>query len=383
MHKNMDRKRIMLLCSYAISLPHFRGDFIYCLVQNGYEVYGAAPDMTEDVAKELKKLGARPVSFSLQRTGQNPVNDIKSIIELRRIIKTHKIDLVFPYTIKPVIYGSIASNAVGVPVISLITGLGFSFSRSSRKAKIMQGITEFLYKLSIRKNKLIIFQNIDDHALFLRRKIISKNQKYRIVNGSGVNLNKYPFRVNKKATNDVKFILVARLIKEKGIELFINAATSLKKSYPYSEFHVIGAPDKSPSAIKLEKLHDLHSRNIIVYHGKQKNIPDFLSKSDVFVLPTYYREGVPRSILEALSVGMPVVTTDSPGCRETVKNEENGFLISPNDLASLKNALKYFLENPNKIEVMGLASRKMAETKFDVNIINEHLLQSINDAVNE
>ncbi len=378
----MDKKRIMILASFANSLLHFRGDFITSLIENDFEVVGAAPDMPEDVANKLKQLGATPVSFSLQRTGQNPFKDWKSVRELKEIIKANKIDLVFPYTIKPVIYGSMAANMIKVPVISLITGLGFSFSGSSRKAKIMEYITVFLYKLSIRKNKLVIFQNIDDYHLFLKKKIISKDQKYQIVDGSGVNLDRYPFRVNKKDSNKVKFILVARLIKEKGVDLFLDAASKLNKKYPDAEFHVIGAPDKSPSAIKLERLNDLQAQNIIVYHGKQDNIPDHLYRSDIFVLPSYYREGVPRSILEALSVGMPVVTTDAPGCRETVINEQNGFLIKPNDLDSLTNALEYFLQNPDRIEVMGIESRKMAETKFDVKIINNNLLNAIEAVMN-
>lgn len=373
--------RILLIASKAESLINFRGDFILSLIENGYAVVSAAPDMSETVSQELKNMGAKPVSFFLQRTGQNPLKDIKSVKQLKKIIKNHKIDLVFPYTIKPVIYGSMAANMAGVPVISLITGLGFSFSGASRKAKVMEVITVFLYKLSVRKNKLIIFQNIDDYWLFRKKKILSENHKYQVVNGSGVNLDRFSFRINKKDTTNIKFILVARLIKEKGVDLFLKTAIILKNSYPNAEFHIVGPESNSPSGISLNKLNQLNNEGTIIYHGLSDNIPELLNEMDVFVLPTYYREGVPRSILEALSIGMPVITTDTPGCKETVLPLKNGFLIPPKKLEPLIEACGYFLENPSSVEQMGKQSRDLAEQKFDVNIINQYLINYIKEVI--
>ncbi|RUA11551.1 MAG: glycosyltransferase family 1 protein, partial [Flavobacteriia bacterium] len=249
----------------------------------------------------------------------------------------------------------------------------------SKKARTLQKITELLYKVSIRKNKLVIFQNRDDHKLFLERNIIKEDNKVDFVSGSGVNLNSYPTRVNNKTTDKIIFILVARLIREKGIHLFIEAASLLKKEFPNAEFHVIGKPDQSPSAIHLEQLHKLNEQGTIVYHGRQKNVAEFLFNSDIFVLPTFYREGVPRSILEALSVGMPIITTDSPGCRETVVKGENGILVAPQDLDSLVEAMRFFLENPKQIEIKGSKSRELAEQKFDVKIINAKLISLLSE----
>jgi glycosyltransferase involved in cell wall biosynthesis len=377
----MENNRILILCSYDKSIIHFRGDFIKSLIQNGYKVFGAAPEMTKEISDQLIELGASPLTFKLQRTGLNPFKDLQSILELNKMIKKHNIDLVFPYTIKPVIYGSIAANFAKIRVISLITGLGFTFSAASAKAKLLQKATEFLYKISIRKNKLIIFQNSDDHQLFLERNIIPKSKKIAVVNGSGVNLGTYPNRINNKTSERIIFILVARLIKEKGVSLYMEAAEDLKKRFPKAEFHVIGKPDKSPSAINLDKLNELHHKEIIVYHGIQDNVPELLYASDIFVLPTFYREGIPRSILEALSVGMPIITTNSPGCRETVTEGENGFLIKPQSLEDLKRAMGYFLENPIKIKEMGIASRALAEKKFNVDIINDHLIALIKETM--
>ena len=379
--KIMEEKRILLVASLSASLINFRGDFIASLIENGFKVYAAAPEHPDHIREKLENLGAIPLEFKLNRTGLNPFKDLNSISELKQLIKQNDIDLVFPYTVKPVIYSSIAANKCKVPVISLITGLGFAFTGLTRKARLLQRLNETLYKFSIRKNKVIVFQNNDDYQLFLDRKIISKQNKVALVSGSGVNLGRYKHRINKKTTDDVSFLLVARLIKEKGIGLYLEAAKRLKVNYPEAEFHVIGAPDQSPSAIKLEELNDLNDKGVIVYHGKQRNVPEHLYNRDVFVLPTYYREGIPRSILEALSVGLPIITTNTPGCKETIIKDKNGILIEPMDLEALVGAMEFFLKNKDKIEEMGANSRSYAEERFDVNIINKDLIKLINEVI--
>ncbi|WP_412560963.1 glycosyltransferase [Winogradskyella sp. MIT101101] len=175
----MEKKRILLIASFDGSLIRFRGDFIKSLVDYGFEVFTAAPSFAEKNSERIKELGATPVQFNLQRTGLNPIKDFKSIRELKSIIKENKIDLVFPYTVKPVIYGSMAANMCNVPVVSLITGLGYTFTGLSSKARLLQRFNETLYKLSIRKNKCIVFQNTDDHQLLLDRNVISKKAKSR------------------------------------------------------------------------------------------------------------------------------------------------------------------------------------------------------------
>ena len=377
----MTKKRILIVCSSDRSLVRFRGDFISDLIKANYEVFTAAPNFTPPIVEKLKSFGATPLSYELSRAGISPLGDLRSIQQLKKLMREHRIDLVFPYTIKPVIYASMAANALNIPVISLITGLGFTFTGISTKAKILQKVSEFLYKRSIRKNKIIVFQNKDDEELFKKLKILLPQQKTDIVDGSGINLDKFPHRINEKTTDNVIFIFVARLIMEKGIHLFINAAEQLKSEFPNAEFHILGAPDKTPSAIKLERLNELHKNNIIVSHGIQNDVTQFLQQSDVFVLPTYYREGIPRSILEALSIGMPIITTDSPGCRETVKNDGNGKIIRPQSLEDVMDAMRFFLENPQNIKEMGIQSRKYAEERFDVKLINKKLIRLINQEI--
>ncbi len=377
----MRKKRILLIASYDGSLIEFRGDFIKHLVTNGFEVFTAAPDFSNKYHQKIKEIGAIPLEYKLQRTGINPIKDFQSIQELKSIIKHNKIDLVFPYTVKPVIYGSIAANICKIPVISLITGLGYTFSGLTTKAKTLQRFNEILYKLSIRKNKVIVFQNKDDHQLFLDRNVISKQQRVAFVSGSGVNLNQFTYK-EKDASDKVSFVLIARLIKEKGIALYMEAAEVLKNKYPNAEFHLIGPTETSPSAISKEKIMLLHNEGTIIFHGLQSNIKEHLHKNDIFVLPSYYREGLPRTNLEACACGNPIITTDSVGCRESVIEGVNGFLIEPQNQDALIESMEYFITNPNKIKEMGLNSRKYAEERFDVNIINNDLLKLIKSALN-
>ena len=352
---------------------------IKSFIANGYKVFAGAPNFQDNTSQTLSDLGVVTVEFPLQRTGLNPWKDLMSVLKIRNIIIKNEIDLLFPYTIKPVIYGSLAGRFTNTPVISLITGLGFTFSKSSIKARVLQKVTEVLYKIALSKNNAIIFQNSDDVALFREKGILNKNQNTHIVDGSGIHLERYPFRENNKVSDKIIFVFVARLIREKGADLFMDAAQKLKTEFPKAEFHIIGNIDNSPSSISPNRLSELNERKIITYHGFKKNVENYLTNSDVFVLPTYYREGIPRSILEALSIGMPVITTNTPGCKETVLRNENGILIEPKQLNELILGIRFFLENPASIGPMGNRSRKLAVERFNVDIINDMILKIINN----
>jgi len=377
----MQNKRILIVCSFHGSLLNFRGDLIIDLISSGYEVYCAAPDFEQKTMDQLHQLGAKTVEILMERTGLNPFKDLASIKNLKKVIQNNNIDLVFAYTIKPVIYSSIAARQAEVPAVSLITGLGFTFSAVNLKSKILQTITQRLYKYGLKKNSTVIFQNSDDLQLFLDLDVIGKSQKTAVVHGSGINLERFAFRERTKSKGDaIRFVIVGRLIKEKGADMFLDAAKILRKKYPNAEFHLIGGPpENSSNAISLSRLKTYQDQGIIVYHGHQNNIATLIAKNDVFVLPTYYREGVPRSILEALSVGMPVITTDTPGCKETIDNGTNGILIPSQDLNALVNAMEFFIEKPEKIGPMGQKSRRLAEKKFDVAIINKQIIDILNN----
>lgn len=375
----MPKTKILLIASFNRSLINFRGDFISELLDQGFEVLCAAPNFEDDIEQKLNEMGAATIPIELQRTGLNPFKDFRTVRQLMNVIKENQIDLVFPYTIKPVIYGSFAAKKLDVPVISLITGLGLTFSRVSLKYRILETITTFLYRRALRTNKAVVFQNDDDRLLFISKKIVKEQQVLEVVHGSGINIDRFEYRSNtKKMENPVKFIVVGRMIESKGIPLFIEAAKQLKKEYPKAEFHLVGMPPTGiTTGLTLTLLEGLQKEGTIFFHGLQKNVIPFLSNSDVFVLPSFLREGVPRSILEALAIGLPIITTDMPGCRGTILKDKNGILIPPKRLDSLIDAMRYFLDNPGQIDLMGKNSRRLAEEKFDVRLINADLLRII------
>ena len=377
-NESLKKPRVLIICSVAYSLINFRKDFIQDLIRSNYEVWCAAPDFNDDISNEIKVMGAHTVNFKLQRKGLNPLKDLKTIGELKEIMQEIGIDFIFAYTIKPVIYGAFAAQKLNLKTFSLITGLGFTFSGVSLKAKLLGQISQFLYRRALRRNNIPIFQNKDDEQLFLKLGIVPKGKDTYVVNGSGINIERFHLKkedeFNKGGT--VNFIIVGRLMVEKGIELYLEAAQTAKKNNKDAIFHIVGDPPEDLTVLSA-KLKKLHNAGVVIHHGSHPDVRPFLYRADVFVLPTYYREGVPRSILEALAVGMPIITTYSPGCKETVEKGKNGFLVPMQQFAPLMEAINYFIDHPDKIADMGRASRKLAETKFDVRLINAELLKII------
>jgi glycosyltransferase involved in cell wall biosynthesis len=373
----LSTKKIILISSYAPSLINFRASLIRDIQKNGFKVYGFGPDADEKTRERLEAIDVEYLDFPLSRNTLNPLADIKSIIFLRKKIKEIQPNFIIPYTIKPVLYGNIAIIGLSVKSISLITGLGFyALPANNFKDRIAKSIITCLYKLGINKNVTLAFQNTDDIQFFKEKKILRSDIGYCITPGSGIDVHKFKF--SRPVINPIIFLFIGRLLNSKGIGLFIKSAEVLKSKYSGVEFHVIGMPDPlSKDSVSEELLKNYHDNNLINYIGEVDDVKPYLEKASVFVLPSYYREGVPRTILEALAKGKPVITTDHVGCRETVENGVNGFLIPPNSLESLIEAEKKFLDNPHLIEAFGKSSRLLAEQKFDVRIVNEILLNFI------
>lgn len=381
MNTKQQKSRLLIVSSIDVSLLRFRGKLIERLINEGYAVSLAAPEFSELNRNSLETLGASCHSFPLNRTGMNPLQDRKSKNALREIIRAENIDLVFSYNAKPVIYASQAAKAEGVSSISLITGLGYGFSGDTLKAQLIGKLLTQLYRSALAGNKAVIFQNSDDQALFSKLSLVPNHVNNSVVNGSGVDLSEFAWR-EPSLRSDLKFMFAGRLIKEKGVGLFIDAAAQLKKEFPNAQFFVLGDPQPgSPSSIDIERLNELNSRGVITHYNRRSDIAEFMASCDVLVLPSYYREGVPRSILEALSTGLAIITTDSPGCRETVKGNQNGILIQPKDLESLVAAMRTLLQEPTAVEQMSYASRKLAEERFDVFRVNEDIINTIKAAL--
>ncbi len=366
----MSNKKVALITNTSWNVYNFRLDLINELAANNYSVVVIAP-----IDEYTPKLLDKQIEFvglkNLKRDGTNPFKDIRLIVEIIRIFKRLNIDFALLYTIKPNIYGSLAGYFCGVKTVVTITGLGYSYLNNG----ISNIITSKLYRLALLNIDKVIFQNKDDMNLFINEKLVSK-AKTTLISGSGVDLNNFVFQP-KSPSQVFNFIFVGRLLKDKGILEFIQAAELVSQKHATVTFSIVGDIDSgNPAALDVVFLNDKIQRYpSIKYYGKLDDVRPFINKCDVFVLPSY-REGLPKSTLEALAMGKPIITTDVPGCRETVIEDFNGHLVGPKNSEELFLAMEKMLLYPKeKLENMGNASRKLAEDKFSTTIIVKEYLK--------
>ncbi|SIR46626.1 glycosyltransferase family 4 protein [Halanaerobium kushneri] len=368
--------RLVIISNISTSLINFRGELIKKWIDLGYEVYTLAPGYNDNHKEILESWKAKTVEYNLNRSGLNPFKDLKSLINLSNKIKEIDPDYIFSYTIKPVVFSSLISKQIDLKgMYSLIPGLGYAFNDGGLKNKIVNKVAVFLYKISLSNNDKVFFQNPDDLDLFVSLNLISKD-KTVLVNGSGVDTEKFYNTDPQK--EKISFLIMARLLKSKGIKHYIEAARIIKKEYPDVEFNILGSPGSGPDAVSLDYVKKADQDNIINYPGRVEDVKPFIAKNSIYVLPSYYREGTPRSILEAMSMGKPIITTDNPGCRETVNEGQNGFLIPIKNHKILADKMRYFIENKNEIVRMGKKSRKIAEEKYNVHRVNQKIIQEMN-----
>lgn len=362
--------KVLVISPKNKTLFNFRGDLIKSIKEKGHEVVAIGPN--QDFIEDVTNLGVRFIEVPFSKDNVSILGDLKYYRQLKEVLKQEKPDVVFGYTIKPVVYGSLAARHAGVKKIyPMVTGLGRIYASSGLKAKILRQITGMLYKFSFKGCNKVIFQNNDDLNKFVDLKYIPKGKAVR-VDGSGVNMSR--FMVNALPEENI-FLMIARVIKEKGVLEYAKAARTLKKEYPNARFILLGGYDNSLGAIKREQIEPYILDGSIEFPGETKDVVPYLEESRTFVLPTYYREGLPRTILEAMAMSRPVITTDWPGCRDAVKNEFNGLLVKPRDSKDLAEKMKYMIENPEKVLSMSENSLKLCKEKYDVNIVNKHMLE--------
>jgi glycosyltransferase involved in cell wall biosynthesis len=343
------------------------------MVQLGHEVTCLGPE--DGYERPLQEIGASYRQIPLHRTGLNPFKDMKTLFALRRVLKELKPDVVFSYTVKPIVYGSIAARMNGVQrMYAMITGLGYVFIGEDIKQRLLGQIVGLLYKVALKYNQVLFLQNPDDLKLFTEKGIIPKTTKSVLINGSGVNTKSFAFAPPK--VSPITFLLIARLIKDKGILEYVEAARQLKKKYPTVEFQLLGPQDINPAAISKEEVNQWVKDGVIKYLGETKDVRPYLTETSVYVLPSYL-EGTPRSVLEAMSMGRAIITTDAPGCRETVQEGVNGYLVPVKDTVALEKTIEKFILQPDLITAFGLASRRIAEEKYDVNKVNRIILEEM------
>jgi glycosyltransferase involved in cell wall biosynthesis len=365
--------KIVIISHYAPSLVNFRGDLMKALVHQGHEVICLAPE--EGYESHLKEIGASYQRIPLKRTGLNPLKDVYTLFILRRVLKELKPDIVLSYAVKPIVYGSIAAHMAGVKQIyAMVTGLGYVFVGQSIKQKILTQLVSYLYRTGLKYNRVVFFQNPDDLQLFIEKRIMPKNVKPVLINGSGVNTERFGFASPK--LSPITFLLIARMIRDKGILEYVEAARQLKKRYSEVRIQLLGPLDVNPAAITRKEIKHWGEEGIIEYLGETKDVRPYIAEASVFVLPSY-REGTPRSVLEAMSMGRPIITTDAPGCRETTQEGVNGYLVPVKDYVALFKAMERFILQPELIPVFGLASRRIAEKKYDVHKVNHIILEEM------
>lgn len=368
--------KFTIIGTTAASILGFRCDLILSLVQQGYQVYTFATDFTPAQKQQVIALGAIPVDYKLSRAGLNPLADLKTLLQLKRLLKDIQPDIVFSYFSKPVIYGTLAAALAKVPRrIAMLEGLGFVFTDQpagpSLKTKLIRRIQVMLYRVAFRFADRVIFLNPDDPVDLLERYKI-KTRNVSVLGGIGLNLADYPY--SPAPSEPVRFIFIGRLLAEKGVNEYITAAQLVRQRYPDAEFVMLGGLDEAnPGGLTRIELDTLIAQGAVIHLGHVDNVGEWLANSSVFVLPSY-REGVPRSTQEALAIGRAVITTDVPGCRETVVDGVNGFFVPPWSSEQLAEKMIRFIEQPELIEQMGKESYRIAQEKFDAQEVNERLV---------
>lgn len=360
--------------NHSPGLLIFRRDFIQYLVNQGHTVYAFALDYSPEAKAAVVALGAIPVDYSLSKTGVNPIRDLKDTLLLAKKLKAVQPDVVFSFFVKPSIYGTLAAKLAGVPRrIAMLEGLGYIHtpgkSGFSLKKRLLQLVHGCLCTIGYAFADKVLFLNPDDPVDLAKKSLVNR-EKFQVLGPIGLNLDAYPYK-RISTFEPIRFIFIARLLAEKGIFEYLQAARLVKKAYPNTEFIVLGGLDPdNPAALSSAQLGEVIEERIITYPGHVSNVSEWIASTHVFVLPSYYREGVPRSTQEAMAIGRAVITTDVPGCRETVIDGVNGFVVPPFNSALLAEKMLYLIEHPEEIQRMGDESYRIATERFDVHKIN-------------
>lgn len=364
--------KVLIIGVLPSSLINFRGEVVKLFVTNGHEVVAMASGAEADDIEAIERLGVKYIDYPVQRNGLNPLADMKTLLSFRKIFKSEQPDVILAYTIKPVIWGGIAARFFpNTQFYSLVTGLGFAFQKGGFKRGLLSFIVTSLYRFSVSKSTKVIFQNPDNLHVFLDKKITTQDKAVR-VNGSGVDLSHFVKAV--PLAKRFAFLTIARLLGEKGLREYAAAAKIVKEQYPDVVFQVLGPEDPSPDGIPLSEVNKWDNGGYIEYLGETKDVRPYLAHCHVFVLASYH-EGMPRTVLEAMATGRPILTTNVPGCRETVAEGKNGFLVEKQNVAQLVEKMCWFIENQDQWQAIADKSREIAEEHFDVHVINEQLLK--------
>nr|MBV6629016.1 glycosyltransferase family 4 protein [Oceanococcus sp. HetDA_MAG_MS8] len=373
-----DPQTILVVGSLSSSLKNFRGHLIEDMVRSGHDVHVAAPELIDDLATSnwLTLVGATAHDISLSRTGLSPVEDAKALFHLYRLMRRIRPGTYLGYTIKPVIWGLIAAWIAKVPKrVAMITGLGYAFTGEAHgKRLVVQKVVRFLYATAMRKANLVFFQNPDDLTDFEHMSLLPTTLPRQIINGSGVDIEH--FQPVEFPNPPMRFLMIARLLGDKGVREYAAAATNVKRNHPEAKFDLVGPIDPNPDGITEQEIRIWSEKGVIKWHGPTNDVRPFIANAHVYVLPSY-REGTPRTVLEAMAMGRAIITTDAPGCRETVIHNGNGLLVQPRNAEALTAAMLAFVEDAELHQSMGKRSTEIVKSKYDVRLVNKSILRAI------
>lgn len=365
--------KVAIIGNHTSELIRSRGELIKAMIAKGHTVVAIG---NEDVdQKKIEALGAKPVNVDVDRISASIWKNGKYIVELKKVLQQEQIDVVLGYSAKPIICGTIAAKMAKVPhIFALVVGMGYSYSVDTLRVRIIRFFTNIGYRIAGKWVQKMIFQNKEDQEELIRRKFV-KAEKTAVVDGSGVNLEDFPQTENKISSNkQMKFLMIARGINVKGIKELSIAARAVKEKYPEVQFIHIGGMEQSFRGISEQEKQEY--AKVITFEGKVNDVYAYLKEANVVVLPSYLREGIPRVLLEALAVGRPIITTNMRGCKETVIEGKNGFLVQPRDAKDLEEKIMQMLELPiEKLQEMSAFSHYLASKRFDVKKINPKMLQ--------
>ncbi len=370
----MSNKKVVIIAHQARAVYTCWSVLIQHMQKAGYEVVCCVSKQEHSShIQSLKDLNVRVINYSLERKGINPLHDIKSLLQLYNILRHERPQKIFTFAIKPVIYSNIAANLAGIKdVYSCITGLGFSFEPANTIfKKLLHHTVIILYKFALRQCKGIIFQNIADKEIFLQKKILPPASNILISNGTGVDTKH--FYLQKNFPTNITFLLMARLLIAKGIEDFAKAAQILKLKYPCINFQLLGPLEQGPGSLSQKHILNWQQQGLIEYLGETIDVRPYIAAASVVVLPSW-REGLSCSLMEAMSMGRPIVASQVPGCKELIEEGVNGFLVPPRDAKALANALEKFIINKELLAPMGAHSRRMAIEHFDAHSVARQIL---------
>lgn len=371
---------IVILSSYAESLYNFRGELIRHLVAAGWRVFALAPDYDPVKAARVEELGAVAVSIPLERNGMNLARDLSSLVALYRFMRRVRPAIFFGYFMKPVIYGALAAWLARTPRrVVMVAGLGFVFINADRsasaKARLLKMLVTRLYQFAFRASHTVIFQNRDDLALMTGTRI-APTERTKLINGSGVNLDRFVMNDEPRNRASLTFVWTGRLLREKGVFELVEASKLVREQGFDFTLFLVGGVDSNPGSLSEEVVRSWDSAGLVTWTGKVDDVRPYLAQSDVFILPSY-REGLPRSTQEAMAMGLATITTDVPGCRETVENDVNGILVPVRSAKAIAEAMLRYLRDPDLARRHGRAGRTLVERKFDVRVINQNMIAAL------